>query len=284
MEVKSFLIRFEKTLIENGFSSESARSHTLKIAKSLKDADKAKIHAMQSDEPVVRMAERYIRIMNSNQGAEDKTAEADTMTVSRNFSDSGKTTESDAVKENTLGDTEENVRTFQKSSRTNDSKENEPAETQTIKKVKKKKIKNKVPLTEEGRGRYVKWIFSTGFKVWIPTFFAGLAALIVYILIALLISALVGVLVGIAAIGCIATLAGLIYGVVKIFSVVPEGIYEMGLGLLVLGITLAASIGIYNLAIRIVPILWKSFSQFIGSKKQELRTYLNSVRTECNGQ
>jgi len=70
---------------------------------------------------------------------------------------------------------------------------------------------------------------------------------------------------------------------IKLFSVVPEGVYEIGLALVILAVTLAASIGIYNLAVRIVPILWKRFTEFIRDKKDKLRTKLNKVRTECNG-
>ena len=93
---------------------------------------------------------------------------------------------------------------------------------------------------------------------------------------------LVAFLVAVAAVGCIGTLAGLIYGVITLFSVVPEGIYEIGLALVIMAVTLALSIAIYNLAVRVVPILWKRFSQYLKEKRTDLRNKLNDIRTECN--
>ena len=282
MEVKTFLITFEKSLIADGFNNESARQHTLKIAKSLKDSDKAKIHSMQSDAPIVRMAKNYAARVRAEE-AEYGKSDINTTTIDRQFHSADETATyqtTPAAEQIAVKERPESV-TFRR--RKKSAASNTPhATTQKLDVVKSKP--QKVKLTPEGRSLYTKWVFSKGIPTWCAVFFAAIASFAVYALIAILIASLVAVLVAIAAIGCVCTLAGFIYGIIKLFSVVPEGVYEIGLSLLILGITLASSIGIYNLALRIVPILWKRFSEFLRSKRYALRERLNLIRTECNGQ
>ena len=283
MEVKAFLISFEKSLIEDGFSSESARHHTLKIAKSLKDSDKAKIHAMQSTAPVKRMASSYAaKIKSFNKTEEVVDTESDTVTIARQFSESTATSpdfKTGSLEANTKDDVTVKVR-YETSTKTKIQK-TEHATTQKIDVVKQKD--KKVRLTPEGRSRYLKWSFSSGLSVWAGAALFAAASLFVYILISVLITSLVVILVAFAAIGVVGTLAGLIYGIIKLFSVVPEGIYEIGLALVILAVTMAVGIGLYNLAVRIVPILWKRYTSYVKEKRILLRTKLNKIRTECNG-
>jgi len=279
MEVKTFLIIFEKSLIANGFSSESARHHTLRVAKSLKDADKIRIHTMQNDSGIKNLADNYSKRIKDLASGDNK-EKVPTRTGTTN----GKPNK----------DSIDNRRTISappappakkelalKTPKDNRIKKTAHASTQKIDVIKTKN--KKVELTPEGRSKYIKWMFTNGLGTGVLLVLSSIAIIIVYALIAILISALVLVLVALAALGCIATLAGLIYGLIKLFSVVPEGVYEIGLALVILAVTLAASIGIYNLAVRIVPILWKRFTEFIRDKKDKLRTKLNKVRTECNG-
>ena len=300
MEVKAFLITFEKTLINNGFSSEEARSHTLKIAKSLKDTDKQRIHNMTDTDAIVTMANNYsVRINSLLRNQSINKSDPDTMTISKQFSDS-----SDQYAD-TTDYPERPVREERPHSSEPDEEDEDiivaksPSEKKASVKADKKAAKHTqgstqkievvtkqkpVPLTRSGKEKYRKWVFSNGIGLWIAVFLAALGIFIVYLLIALLIAALVGVLLGIVAIGCVATLSGLIYGVIMLFSVVPEGLYEIGLALVIFGITLAASIGVYNLAVRVTPLLWKRFTQYVKGRKAALRAYINKVRTECNGE
>lgn len=268
MEVKTFLISFEKALIADGFSSESARHHTLKIAKSLKDTDKKRIHAMQDDAAITTLAGNYAsRIRSINEASHTGNEINDTATIAKQFNKSS---------DKSFAHTKSRTKTKIKVNKT------PHATTQKIDVVRGRN--QKVELTSEGRKKYFKWMFSSGLGTALLVIGASCAYIIVYALIALLIACLVTILVAIAAIGCVATLAGLIYGVIKLFSVVPEGIYEIGLALLILGITLAVSISLYNLAVRIVPILWTKFTAYVRTKRGELREKLNKVRTECNGE
>ena len=304
MQIKTFLISFENSLIANGFSPESARRHTLKIAKSLKETDKNKIHAMENGDDVVKMADNYsarIKALSAREHVVENSQ--DTATVSTEFRgsvadhESGRSPVKTAVKEETVEDVNElddpdeiiiNKKNSKKQSKKEKEKDKDESKkvtktahavTQKVDAVKKNK---KVELTETGKKNYRKWLMSKGVGVLAGLIFAYIGVFFVYALIALLISLLVAFLVIIAAIGCIGTLAGLIYGVITLFSVVPEGIYEIGLALVIMAVTLALSIAVYNLAVRVVPILWKRFSQFLKEKRTDLRNKLNDIRTECN--
>ena len=296
MEVKTFLITFEQSLINCGFSSVDARSHTLKIAKSLSDSDKRRIHVMEDRALVVDLAENYAaRIDVLRENSEIDVSNPDTMTISRHFSESVSDDETedgegaddkapDEVQDGERDDDEIKIADaphvdVDKKTRTRT--KTPRVATQKIDAVDKPK---KIPLTPEGKENYKRWMMSSGIGVGIAVFFASLGAGIVYVLIAALITALIALLVAVVAIGCVSTLAGLIYGIIRILSIVPEGLYEIGLALVIFGITLAASIGIYNLALRAVPILWKNFTKYLKGQSQELRTYINKIRTECNGE
>ncbi len=297
MEIKAFLISFEKSLIANGFSPESARRHTLKIAKSLKESDKNKIHSMNDASAVSKMADNYasrIKALSAREHVVENNQ--DTQTIANQFSASTAEQSADApvktaVKPEETNDSvqsddndliiKKNKRSFKKSKADKHVTETAHAITQKVDSVKPKY--KKVELTPSGKVHYRKWLMSKGVLILAGLIIAYIGVFLVYLLIALLISALVAFLIAVAAVGCIGTLAGLIYGVITLFSVLPEGIYEIGLALVIMAVTLAFSIAIYNLAVRVVPILWKRFSQYLKEKRTDLRNKLNDIRTECNG-
>ena len=313
MEVKTFLICFEKSLIADGFTPESARHHTLKIAKSLKDKDKLKIKSMQNTSTVKFLADKYAaRIKRLSELSVFDEDNADTVTIARQFSESTNLSDEE-FKQYSIKDTDkhQNSQDYADKAVTNleiktdeiknTGEENEdidikgrrrrifrsknsPEQQATTQKLDSVKDKiTKVELTETGKVNYRNYMLTKGIGIGALVGLCGAASMLVYILISVLIVSLVALLVALSGIGCVGTLAGLIYGIVKLFSVLPEGLYEIGLALVILGITIAAGIGIYNLAIRIIPMLWKLFTKFLNQKKTDLRVYLNKVRTECNG-
>ena len=68
-----------------------------------------------------------------------------------------------------------------------------------------------------------------------------------------IIAGLIVSLLAVAAIGTLASIAGIIYGVVKLSTQRGEGIFEIGLGVLVAGATLLSGVLIYNFALRLMP-------------------------------
>lgn len=78
--------------------------------------------------------------------------------------------------------------------------------------------------------------------------FAGEAALI---------AALILLLAGCCALGTAASLTGIIYGIIKMFSTPSVGLYEIGFGVIIAGVSMICGILIYNGAVRFVPWLFK---------------------------
>ncbi len=68
-----------------------------------------------------------------------------------------------------------------------------------------------------------------------------------------LIAALIASLVAVAAAGTLAAITGIIYGIVRLSTRHGEGIFEIGLGIVIAGATLLAGVLIYNAALRFMP-------------------------------
>ncbi len=84
-------------------------------------------------------------------------------------------------------------------------------------------------------------------------------------------------LAGCVALGTVASLIGVIYGVSQLFTSVPIGLYEIGIGVVIAGVTMFAGILIYNLAIRLLPFIIKlvyKLFRFVFAKLKALFDYL----------
>ncbi len=87
-------------------------------------------------------------------------------------------------------------------------------------------------------------------------FFASFGVLWLAI-IALMVAA-VGAVVMFAAGGAAVSLVGIVFGVIQLFSdSVAVGVYEIGLGVTVIGVVMLVCILLYNLAVRLMPFLMK---------------------------
>lgn len=304
MDIRYFLMHFEQNLCQHGFSREAAHAHTLKIAKSLTPSDRELIDKMTSPDDVAKVCRSYARRAmqrpaspqerntNTTQSentpspvtpptAEYETADEDikvyicaspidsTRTVSANF-------------EASMVDSEKNGTVPQvKRSTTKDLKADDLGATKKINAIPRGAVK-KVSLTESGKKEWNKWLASKMPIIISAAILALIAIFAVYFTISAVIAAFLLVLVAVVVVGCIAGLAGLIYGIIQLFSVLPEGIYEMGLAIIVLGVTLALSIGLYNISVRYVPLLWKMFTEYLRNRKNLLTLYFNKIKTQCN--
>lgn len=158
----------------------------------------------------------------------------------------------------------------------------ETIKTQKIDKIKIKSI-SKETLSKEGKKEYIKRMFGAAIPASIGVFVISLPVFVGYAFIAALIAFFIAFLVAVSVIGGISTLAGIIYGIIALFSSVPEGIYELGLALIILAVTLVLAISSYNIAVRWIPILWKKYTASTTEKLVlKLRIHLNKIRKECN--
>lgn len=100
----------------------------------------------------------------------------------------------------------------------------------------------------------------------------GLAALIIASIAALIVT---------AAGGTALSLVGIIYGVTKLFSVIPVGLYEIGIGVLVGGCVMFAGILLYNFAVRLLPLLIKLVARLFKYLYGQFKVLFEFLRREC---
>ncbi len=102
--------------------------------------------------------------------------------------------------------------------------------------------------------------------------FAALAALMVLSIAALAV---------VAAVGTAFTLVALVYGIVQALSVLPVGLYEIGIGITAGAVVLFVSILLYNFAIRLLPFAMKQLARFFGWTAQRMRVLFIYVKGAC---
>lgn len=112
--------------------------------------------------------------------------------------------------------------------------------------------------------------------VFLGIYIAILAALAGVILV------IVGAVVAISGVGSLISIASLLYGATQVISV-PRyvGLYEIGFGLLVGGITMFAGIALYNIALRLVPFIYSKLLKLIGFTVRKLRAIFKKSRKGC---
>lgn len=129
-------------------------------------------------------------------------------------------------------------------------------------------------------------IFWGGFVLLSPLILAALCAIIALFGICYisLIAAIIGfvlALIAIVAVGCGISLVGIIYGVTQLFSFLAAGVYEIGLGVMIAGGVLLASVLLYNAAVRLLPWVMRWLTVFFGFVFRKLRHLFYVVRREC---
>ena len=104
--------------------------------------------------------------------------------------------------------------------------------------------------------------------------FAALCAVIVL---------LVAGLIGGAAVGAVVSMVGIIYGITQLITAVSAapGLYEIGLGITVGGVVLAGGIIVYNVAIRLIPLLIRLLATLFGFCTGKLRTLFHMAKEAC---
>ncbi len=124
-------------------------------------------------------------------------------------------------------------------------------------------------------------IFWCTSPIWI---FLGLAVLTLFLLtigaLCVSIILLILALVAGAAAGTVLSLVGIVYGVTQLFNYAPIGLYEIGLGLMIGGVTMFVGIIAYNVAIRLIPFIIKqlfTLLTYLSRKCVELYFYVKGA-------
>ena len=103
----------------------------------------------------------------------------------------------------------------------------------------------------------------------------------VIVTISALIVLCIGVLVAEIAVGSVIALIGLIYGASQIFLSLPVGLFEIGLGVVVIGITMFVGILTYNFAVRFLPFLLRQYIRFTKFFRRFLQDLYYYLKGEC---
>ncbi len=102
--------------------------------------------------------------------------------------------------------------------------------------------------------------------------FAILAAAIV---------AMLALLILVTVVGTAYSLISIVYGITQLFSAAPIGLYEIGIGIASVGLTLIAGIAVYNAAVRYMPYSIKYLLLFFTYVIDRVKGIVYDFREEC---
>lgn len=271
MEINIFMTEIEKSLIANGISEVDAKKHARIILRLMSENGNGDISRVKTESEIYEIVSAYLGKTRRER------ASSEIMSV-KNITPSAR------------GDTSlpADGRAAPDGARYKTTKFSAAEEAPDVGATRKmeRTVKKQIVKTElsDGEKKEYRKIVLKNIPALLAVYFAiGLVSFVVYTLIALLITALLCVLVSVTVVGSVGSLAGLIYGVIKLFSIVPEGIFEIGFALVIAGVTLALCICIYNLSVRAAPILWKKFTAYLKDGiVSRLKLYFNQMRKEAS--
>lgn len=132
-------------------------------------------------------------------------------------------------------------------------------------------------------GKKIFWIafacLSPLLLFFLLVYFGFFAAL--YVAVALAIVFCVIVLVLLVAAGSAVALIGLVYGVIRLFSIPAEGLYEIGLAIIIIGLVMLFGVLIYNLALRVLPLLFRQIKRLFLFTFDKLKALYYYLKKEC---
>ena len=95
--------------------------------------------------------------------------------------------------------------------------------------------------------------------------------------------AFIALLAGGSAAGTATSLTGIVYGVVQMFSVPSVGLYEIGFGIILVGITFIFGILSYNGAVRLMPFVFRKTGHLLKLVFSKVKPLLNAYARRCAG-
>lgn len=96
-----------------------------------------------------------------------------------------------------------------------------------------------------------------------------------------LIPLLLALMLAICVVGIVLSVVGFVYGLSQLFTVKPVGMFEIGLGIIILGATILISTLIYNLAVRVIPKLVRRCWRLVRRTFWLLADLFCYIRGEC---
>ena len=137
------------------------------------------------------------------------------------------------------------------------------------------KSRRSVAVDRNVKGTPLFWIlFIVTLPITLPLFAAiwACVGLIYAAIAAIMVSFVIG-MIALVAVGTALALVGLIFGIYKSFSLMPIGLFEIGLAISIGGVTMLMAILVYNLVVRLMPKLFpfvKKLAIFVWTKISDL--------------
>lgn len=104
----------------------------------------------------------------------------------------------------------------------------------------------------------------------------------IFMVLAASIFVIVVAIIAIVGVGSVLSVASLLYGATQVLST-PRyiGFHELGFGLLIAGVTMAASILLYNLAIRLIPFIYLQMGKLLKLFSSKLVSFTKNAVKGC---
>lgn len=307
MTVKDFSANLAASLMDRGISKEDAVSHVLTLAKTLTEDDLREITEYKSPEDFAELTESLADIIKKKNLAKERSVLRQEKGAGSTFAEAGgadadesltktRTVNTSSPSGDVTGEMPGVTRTFDVSKLSplsegamGDTRNTElPVKTaaeepQEIILGDDSAIKEKTVMTPRGNA-----IFWCAAVLTSPLTLASAAVLaVLFVLSVCAICAFIAltfalVLAEVAA-GGAGFFVGLIYGAVKIFGgYTGTGLYEMGIGVACIGLTMVLSFFTYGFAAKTLPYLLKEVLAFWGVVLRRIGHLTERFREECN--
>lgn len=286
MNIKDFAATLAAELCSRGISRDDAMKHALTLIKTLTEDDIREITEYRTAEDFAELSDSLAELINEkNQRriANDTPQTANVNVSVGEAEDIGATRSYKIVPSAVFNTAEDMAQTVVGDAVTSDALVLELAEEQEIYLEEGGAIREKVVLTPRGRGFFIAVSVLTS-PLWICLAAVVLALFGLSIAAVCLMIAFAMCLVCVeTAGGGILTLVGIIWGVSRMFvGTVGIGLYEVGLGIVIGGASLALGILTYNFATVTLPYLLRHLISFEGYCLRHVGPLLDRMREECN--
>ena len=309
MDIRSFGTFLENTLIKRGVSENAAKQRVSSLLDSLTPEDVQELEAINSQEGLKDITEKFVTLLNENKKLpkpepRDKTVKpAGPAKAAPQSAPQAQQPSQAAAPQQVKQPSGEIVITEKKPQAQQPSQTPAQAPQQQMQQtppqglsqpqkpakpdpldaydISKQAEEPEPEPTEKGRT-----VFIVGALITLPiTLFLLSVMLIafgaVFLALAAVSLAIIVAMIALIAAGSILAVVGIIYGFTQLFSSVPVGLYEIGLGVLIIGIVFLVSILLYNIALRFIPWVMKKVVVLFRFVCRQLKRLFYYVRKEC---
>lgn len=257
MELNTFIKELEASLIRRGVKPDVADKHVHTLQRTFTDDDLNEIDHIQSSDEVEDIADSIALILTKNKlrtrapqpSSENSAQERQSYPAEAERHAKAQPPEKSSAHEKNVDDFFE---------------------------IQDKKSK-------AGKGFYIFWlafIFTLPLTAALAAIFFGAFAAAFAALAALIVGLIAG-LIALVAVGAGVSLVGIIFGITQLFTFVASGVYEIGLGVMIIGVVTFVGVLLYNVAVHFLPWVIRKTGVLLKFSCGKIRELFLYVRREC---